>query len=135
MAHVASMRATGARFNPESPLVFPSLRPTLCHGDAMTRTIGITKVAMRSVRRTWSSFDDMQAAAKEGDPQAQCYLGICYQTGQNIAPDHQEAVRWFRKAAEQNDPVAQCYLGFCYQAGQGIPQEFGQAARWFREAA
>src|SRR4051812_42648708 len=91
--------------------------------------------AMIRSRRTWTSFDEMREAADGGDPQAQCYLGVCYQTGQSVQPDPVEAVRWFRKAADQNDAVAQCYLGFCYQAGQGVPQEFGEAAKWYREAA
>ena len=90
---------------------------------------------MSSNRSTWTTFEEMHKAAAEGDAQAQCYLGVCYQTGQGVALDYQEAVRWFRRSAEQNDPVAQCYLGFCYQAGQGVPQEYGQAAKWFREAA
>ena len=72
---------------------------------------------------------------KQGDAAAQCYLGICYQTGQGVAQDYAEAVKWFRRAADQNDEAAQCYLGFCYQTGLGVPQEFGQAAKWFREAA
>ena len=90
---------------------------------------------MQTNRRTWQSFDEMRKAAEQGDAAAQCYFGICYQTGQGVAQDYQEAVRWFRRAADQNDAAAQCYLGFCYQAGLGVPQEYGQAAKWFREAA
>ena len=88
-----------------------------------------------SNRRTWQNFEEMRKAADEGDAVAQCYVGICFQNGQNVPQDNQEAVRWFRKAADQNDTTAQCYLGFCYQNGLGVPQEFGQAAKWFREAA
>ena len=90
---------------------------------------------MQTNRRTWQSFDEMRKAAQEGDPAAQCYLGVCYQTGQGVQQDYQEAVKWYRKAAEQNDAAAQCYLGFCYQTGQGVVQEFGEAAKWYREAA
>ena len=60
---------------------------------------------------------------------------MCYQNGQGVAQDYQEAVKWFRRAAEQNDPVAQCYLGVCYMTGAGVPQEYSEAARWLREAA
>jgi len=52
----------------------------------------------------------MRQAALDGDLQAQCYLGVCYQNGQNVPQDHQEAVKWLRRSAEQGDPVAQCYL-------------------------
>ncbi|HYG34555.1 MAG TPA: tetratricopeptide repeat protein, partial [Clostridia bacterium] len=74
-------------------------------------------------RRNWQTFDEVRHAADEGDAAAQCYLGICYQTGKGVAQDYQEAVRWFRRAAEQDDSTAQCYLGFCYQTGTGVPQE------------
>ena len=84
---------------------------------------------MQTNRRTWQSFDEMRTAAQEGDSAAQCYLAICYQTGQGVKQDYQEAVKWFRRAADQNDAAAQCYLGFCYQIGQGVPQEYSQAAK------
>ncbi|HHY84274.1 MAG TPA: sel1 repeat family protein [Verrucomicrobia bacterium] len=71
-------------------------------------------------RRTWQSFDELRKAAEEGDPEAQCYLGVCYYTGQGVPLDYQEAVKWYRRAAEQNDPVAQCYLGVCYLNGLGV---------------
>jgi len=90
---------------------------------------------MSTNRKSWDTFELMRTAAQEGDAQAQCYLGVCYQNGQGVEQNHQEAVKWFRRAAEQNDPVAQCYLGVCYWTGQGVPQEFGEAAKWLREAA
>ena len=90
---------------------------------------------MSTNRKSWDTFELMRAAAQEGDAQAQCYLGVCYQNGQGVEQNHQEAVKWFRKAADQDDPVAQCYLGVCYWMGQGVPQEFGEAAKWLREAA
>src|SRR5579862_6447779 len=89
---------------------------------------------MQKGRRTWNTFEEMRKAADEGDPQAQCYMGVCYQNGQGVQQDYHEAVKWFKKSADQNDSVAQCYLGVCYQAGFGVPQEYGQAAKWFREA-
>jgi TPR repeat protein len=90
---------------------------------------------MPATRKSWDTFEAMRAAAQEGDAQAQCYLGVCYQNGQGVEQNHKEAVKWFRRSAEQNDPVAQCYLGVSYISGAGVPQEFGEAARWLREAA
>ena len=90
---------------------------------------------MSTHRKSWDSFEAMRAAAEEGDAQAQCYLGVCFQNGQGVEQDYQEAVKWYRRSAEQNDPVAQCYLGVCYLNGAGVPQEFGEAAKWLREAA
>ena len=40
-------------------------------------------------------------AADFGLPDAQHYLGKCYEKGQGVAKDPAEAVKWYRKAAEQ----------------------------------
>ena len=61
---------------------------------------------MQTNRRTWQSFDEMHAAAQQGEAAAQCYLGICYQTGQGVAQDYVEALRWYRRAAEQGNTGA-----------------------------
>src|ERR1035437_8787364 len=61
---------------------------------------------MRSSRRTWQSFEEMRKAAEEGDEQAQCYLGVCYQTGQGVPQDYDEAVKWIRRGAEGGDSVS-----------------------------
>ena len=63
---------------------------------------------MQPNRRTWQTFDEMRKAAEEGDAAAQCYLGICYQTGQGVAQDYPQALKWLRRAADQNDAAAQC---------------------------
>ena len=54
---------------------------------------------MSKGRQSWNSLDEVREAANQGDPQAQCYLGVCFQTGSlGVASDAVEAVRWFRKA-------------------------------------
>ena len=54
-------------------------------------------------RHGWHTFEEMRSAADEGEPSAQCALGICFQNGQGVKQDYQEAVKWFRRAADQND--------------------------------
>src|SRR5438094_977528 len=90
---------------------------------------------MQTNRRTWQSFDEMRTAAQEGDPAAQCYLGICYQTGQGVQQDYPEAVKWYRLAAEQECGPAQCNLGLCYETGRGVEQNVREAVKWFCRAA
>ena len=46
-----------------------------------------------ATRKSWDTFEAMRAAAQEGDLQAQCYLGVCFQNGQGVAQDYQEAVK------------------------------------------
>ena len=90
-------------------LFFGSERKDRCG----TRLVGLKRFAeeqaaklMQTNRRTWQSFDEMRQAAEQGDAAAQCYFGICYQTGQGVPQQYEEAVRWFRKAADQNDSAA-----------------------------
>src|ERR1044071_8022511 len=60
---------------------------------------------MQTIRRPGQTFDEMRRAADEGDAAAQCYLGICFQTGQGVTQDYAEAVRWFRRAADRTIPT------------------------------
>ena len=74
-------------------------------------------------------------AAEQGDARAQCKLGWCYEQGQGVTQDCQQAVTWYRKAAEQGYAMAQCNLGICYEKGQGVAQDYQQAASWYQKAA
>ena len=38
-------------------------------------------------RQTWQNFEDLRKAAEQGGTQAQCHLGVCYQTGQGVQQD------------------------------------------------
>ena len=75
------------------------------------------------------------AAAKAGDVEAQCNLGLCYGTGDGVAQDKKQAVYWFRKSAEQGFAEAQFFLGLCYKDGYGVPKDLTQAEYWLRKAA
>ena len=77
----------------------------------------------------------VRARAEQGDPDAQVTLGSMYDFGREVAQDHAEAARWYRKAAQQGDVRAQTFLGVMYEKGEGVPQDYGEAARWDRMAA
>jgi TPR repeat protein len=55
--------------------------------------------------------------------------------GRGVAPNHVEALKWFRKAAEQGVADAQNDLGACYAKGEVVSQDYEEAAKWFRKAA
>ena len=76
-----------------------------------------------------------QAAAEQGDAEAQFNLGVMYRDGEGVPQDEAEAVRWFRLAAEQGLAVGQSNLGLMYAEGRGVPQDDAEAARWNRLAA
>ena len=44
---------------------------------------------------------DYQAAAENGDAEAQYKLGDCYDKAKGVTRDYEKAAYWFAKAAEQ----------------------------------
>jgi len=55
-------------------------------------------------------------AADQELADAQCNLGLCYQTGRGVRQNTTEAVRWFIRAARQGNKTAQHNLGLHYAA-------------------
>ena len=73
--------------------------------------------------------------AKQGDPQAQVFVGYLYETGQGVHQDFSQAAQWYWKAAEQGDAVAQFQLGNMYHLGRGVSQNYVMAYMWLELAA
>ena len=80
-------------------------------------------------------FAQIFRRATQGDPEAQCHIGICYYEGKGIEQDVQKAVEWFRKAAEQGYADAQNRLGVRYDRGEGVEENSKIANEWFLKAA
>jgi uncharacterized protein len=75
-------------------------------------------------------------AAKQGDVNAQLWLGAFYEQGQyGIERDYFKAFKWLAMAAKQGQPDAQVALGQMYENGEGVPQDYVVAAYWYRKAA
>ena len=66
---------------------------------------------------------------------AQTNLGLAYLNGRGVREDHQEAVRWYRRAAEQEYARGQYRLGLAYLNGRGVREDHQEAVRWYRRAA
>ena len=58
-----------------------------------------------------------------------------YDKGEGVEQDHEEAVKWYRKAADQGDADAQFNLGVMYYNGEGVPEDDKEAVKWWRKAA
>ncbi len=71
----------------------------------------------------------MKQKAESGDAGAQVQLGLAYATGDGVAPDESEAVKWFRKAADQGDATGEYFLGEVYATGRGIPVDYAEALK------
>jgi TPR repeat protein len=78
---------------------------------------------------------DLRNLAHQGVAESQFNLGWRYATGEGVAKDMVEAVKWFRKAADQGDAKAQYSMGFCYGNGEGVAKDMVEAVKWYRKAA
>ena len=68
-------------------------------------------------------------------PEAQYRMGLCYEYGEGVKQDKEEAVKMYRKAAARNEVAAQYNLGCCYANGEGVKQDMLKAAQCFYKAA
>ena len=93
---------------------------------AFLRGDGVDADPMAAAR--WS-----QAAADQGDPNAQFILGSLY--AQGVKPDPQRAVRWFTTAALRGNAKAMHNLAMAYLNGQGIAKDSAAAINWLVKAA
>jgi TPR repeat protein len=57
-----------------------------------------------------------------------------YLSGEGVAKNDAEAVKWFRKAAEQGLANAQGILGIRYAKGEAVPQDYVLAYMWLHLA-
>lgn len=74
-------------------------------------------------------------AANDGDGESQYRLGTCYEKGEVIDRDLNEAVKWYSLAAEQGNANALFQLGECYHYGHGVEQNDTEACSKYLEAA
>ncbi|NTV98117.1 MAG: sel1 repeat family protein, partial [Chlorobiaceae bacterium] len=80
-------------------------------------------------------IEELQSAARNGNPLAQYNLGVAYSTGKGVRADYFESVKWFRMAAEKGHAEAQYNLGLALEKGRGVFMDYPEAVRWYRRAA
>ena len=73
----------------------------------------------------------LQAAAEQGNAEAQNNLGVAYEFGQSVPKDYLQAAKWYRLSAEQGYSTAQNNLGMMYESGEGVPKDYIQAHQWY----
>lgn len=62
-------------------------------------------------------------------------LAKCYQQGDGVAKNTQEAFRHMKAAAEAGYTKAYCELADMYRGGRGVAKSREQAELWYRKAA
>lgn len=84
----------------------------------------------------------LRPMAEHGDADAQYLVGEIFDPleeihfeGRGVAPDFQEALKWYRLSASQDNAAAQLCLGDMYHAGQGVTRDDVRAWMWWDIAA
>ena len=111
------------------------LQPVPSHGAAVTDKVATNIFDQFDTATNRETIQEIKSKAEKGDAQAQLNLGFCYASGQGVAKDEVEAMKWYRKAAEQNLAQAQCNLGWCYFNGVGVTKDLVEAVKWYQKAA
>ena len=75
-----------------------------------------------------AAYAEYQAAADQGDAEAQYFLGVMHVNGEGVPSSPATAADWFRKAAEQGHTLARYRLGLLHYTGRGVPVDFSVAA-------
>lgn len=92
----------------------------------MNLELGITAFESQDYKRAIVLLTPL---AQSGNAEAQCLLGNCYQLGLGIAPDQEQALKWYRAAAEQGNAIAANNL-----AGILLISDRAMADYWFSQA-
>lgn len=78
---------------------------------------------------------ELQAAATQGNVNAQFYLANRFKAGKGTDQDMRQAFNWYMKAAQQGAAPAQLNVGQMYAQGRGVNRDMIQAKTWLQKAA
>lgn len=81
---------------------------------------------------TSSALNVWMSAAKEGDADAQNYVGEIYMGALGDESDYAQAAFWFQKAADQGHSSALLSLGSLYEQGLGVSKDTLKALNLYR---
>ena len=93
--------------------------------------LGIQKDSLKAVLLVSKAFEDLKKAANHGQPLAQHFMGLIYQSGLTVEKDTKKAIEWYQKAANQGLPTAQLVIGLYYND----INDDKQAIEWLKKAA
>jgi len=77
----------------------------------------------------------LRAAALKGDPTAAYEVGVRFAEGKGIAPNLDEAAKWYDRAAQAGVVPAIFRLGTFYEKGMSVKKDVEIARRYYLQAA
>jgi len=81
-----------------------------------------------------SSYNAYMQLAKEGNAEAQNYIGIHYYLGLGVPRNYEKAKEWFEKSAKNKFADAQYNLGGMYENGEFVKKDYQMAYMWLYAA-
>jgi TPR repeat protein len=79
-----------------------------------------------------TAFREFAPAGKQGNAEAEAYLGRMYLLGQGVPVDRNEAIKWFKASGDQGNADAQFFLGCIYLLPR---KDVPQGLMWMRLSA
>ena len=77
----------------------------------------------------------LRAAALKGDPAAAYEIGVRFAEGKGVAPNFDEAAKWYDRAAQAGVVPAIFRLGTLYEKGLSVKKDIDIARRYYLQAA
>ena len=77
----------------------------------------------------------LRTAALKGDPTAAYELGVRFAEGKGVAPNFDEAAKWYDRAAQAGVVPAIFRLGTLYEKGLSVKKDVDIARRYYMQAA
>ncbi len=119
----------------ETPLLLRTRVEQRMTKDEITAGQARTNALLALMDAKIAAFVNYKTLAEKGDREAQHSLANCYEKGEGVSCDRDQAFSWYRKAAEQGLAQAQNSVGNCYNSGEGVTKDQVQAVMWYRKAA
>ena len=63
------------------------------------------------------------------------FIGLCYENGDGVRLNQEQAFIYYLKAAQINFPTAMYNVGRCYEYGIYVNIQKNEANKWYRKAA
>jgi localization factor PodJL len=120
-----------------SPISASDITGTLPTAPVAAASRKLTMVQVPSTERLPDAIGGplLRAAALKGDPSAAYEIGVRYAEGKGVAPDYDQAAKWYDRAAQAGVVPAVFRLGTLYEKGLSVKKDVDIARRYYLQAA
>jgi localization factor PodJL len=120
-----------------SPVPASDITGTLPTQQAAPASRKLTMIQIPPTERLPDSIGGpaLRAAALKGEPSAAYEIGVRYAEGKGVAPDFDQAAKWYDRAAQAGVVPAIFRIGTLYEKGLSVKKDVETARRYYMQAA